>query len=121
MARRQDVAFEDEKIKDNQWNIVSSPIIHDKSGNKLDPHKFPSIGDRDFSYGDGTKVKQSKAVISGNDTAWARSQVNYYSAWCGPSESPAVGLVDMQKYNDWLAGQGVNISYASPSSTERCE
>ena len=120
-AKRQGVAFEDEKIKGAQWNIVSNPILHDKSSNKLDPPIFPSAGDRDFSYGNGTSVKQGKAVVGGNDTAWARSQVSYYSAWCGPSDSPAVGLVDMQKYNDWLAGQGINISYTSPSSTQLCE
>ena len=120
-AKRQGVAFLNERIKDNEWNIVSSPIIHDKSSNKLDPPIFSPSGDRDFSYGNGTSVKQAKAVVGGNDTAWARSQVNYYSTWCGPLESPAVGLVDMQKYNDWLVGQGINISYAPQSSTQRCE
>ena len=63
----------------------------------------------------------SREHVGANDTAWARSQVNYYSAWCGPLESPAVGLIDMQKYNDWLAGQGVNMKYISPSSTQLCE
>lgn len=120
-ARRQGVAFENEKIKDNGWNVVSSPIIHDKSGNKIDPPNFSPAGDRDIAYGNGTSVKQGKAIVGGNDTAWARSQVNYYSAWCGPSDSPAVGLVDMQKYNDWLVGQGINISYVSPPSTQVCE
>jgi RHS repeat-associated protein len=120
-AKRQGVAFEDEKIKGNQWNIVSSPVIHDKSSNKLEPPTFSPLGDRDFSYGNGTSVKQAKAVVGGNDTAWARNQVNYYSAWCGPSESPAVGLVDMQKYNEWLVGQGINIRYAPPSATQLCE
>ncbi|HEX8886477.1 MAG TPA: DUF2235 domain-containing protein, partial [Noviherbaspirillum sp.] len=120
-AKRQGAAFLNERIKDNGWNVVSSPIIHDKSGNKLDPPTFSSAGDRDFSYGNGTSVKQAKAVVGGNDTGWARGQVNYYSAWCGPSESPAVGLVDMQKYNDWLVGQGINISHELPSSSQPCE
>jgi len=57
----------------------------------------------------------SKAHVGANDTAWARSQVNYYSAWCGPWESPAVGLVAMRKYKDWLIGQGINIAYACSS------
>jgi hypothetical protein len=57
----------------------------------------------------------SKAHVGANDTAWARSQANYYSAWCGPSESPAVGLVAMRKYKDWLIGQGINIAYACSS------
>jgi uncharacterized protein (DUF2235 family) len=120
-AKGQGVILKDDVVKANAWNVVSSPILHDKSSNKLDPPVFPSAGDRDFSYGGGSKVKQTKAVIAGNDTAWARSQVSYYSVWCGPSDSPAVGLVDMQKYNDWLAGQGLNISYASLSSTQLCE
>nr|WP_217345919.1 hypothetical protein [Noviherbaspirillum sp. L7-7A]MBV0880271.1 hypothetical protein [Noviherbaspirillum sp. L7-7A] len=120
-AKEHGVILKDDVIKDNNWNIVSSPIIHDKGANKIDPPTFSLVGDRDFSYGNGTSVKQAKAVVGGNDTAWARSQVSYYSTWCGPSESPAVGLVDMQKYNDWLVGQGINISYAPTSSTQRCE
>ncbi len=74
-----------------------------------------------FAYGDGSRIKQVKAVIGGNDTAWARSQVSYYSAWCGPSTSPAVGVVDMQKYGDWLAGQGVAMKYLSASANQPCE
>ena len=82
---------------------------------------------------DGATARQWRAYIFGmnwadmtpfityktdlnKDTAWARSQVSYYSAWCGPSTSPAVGVVDMQKYGDWLAGQGVAMKYASASS-----
>jgi hypothetical protein len=120
-ARGRGVGFGNKIIEESGWDLISSPIIHDKSGNKLDPPTLSSSGDRDFSYGNGTSVKQAKAVVDGNDTAWARSQVSYYSAWCGPSDSPAVGLVDMQMYNDWIAGQGINVKYTLPSSSQLCE
>jgi len=40
--------------------------------------------------------------------------------WCGTSSAPVVGLVEMQKYSDWLRGQGVNIDFAVPSNPHPC-
>jgi hypothetical protein len=34
--------------------------------------------------------------------------------------SPAVGLVDMKKYGDWLTGQGTLIEFVAPSSSYVC-
>ncbi len=121
-AKDQGIQFDDTLTKEG-WNIVSNPIIHDKSGNKIDPQTYPpQYGDRDFIYGDGTKVRQSQAVIGANDTAWARSFVSYYPPpWCGPRGAPAVGVVDMTQYSEWLKQQGVDIAYAAPATAHPCE
>jgi hypothetical protein len=113
-ATDQGVKFGDD-FATNGWNVISDPILHDKSGNKIDPPTFPlPYGDREFAYGNGTDVMQSQAVIGANDTEWARGFVTYYPTWCGPSGAPAVGVVDMARYSEWLKGQGVNISYTAP-------
>jgi len=119
-AKSQGIEFDD-TIEKSGWDVVSSPIVHDKSGDRNDPPTFPlPYGDRHFVYGD-SKVKQAEAVIGGNDTAWARSFVNYYTAWCGPAGSPAVGMVDMARYAQWLKGQGVDIAYTAPPAGRLCE
>ncbi|QNB00356.1 phospholipase effector Tle1 domain-containing protein [Massilia sp. Se16.2.3] len=118
-AKDQGIKMLDSVVNDNGWSTVTNPILHDKSGNKNDPGNAPNFGDRDFIYGDGTKVKQTRAVI-GNDTAWTKGFVNYYPVWCGPSGAPAVGLVDMKKYSEWLKSQGVNIGYVIPSNPQSC-
>lgn len=118
-AKDQGIKFRDPFIVERGWTTVTNPILHDKSGNNIDPGSSPERGDREFVYGDGTRVRQSDAVI-GHNTAWAKSFVNYYYVWCGPSGSPAVGLVDMQKYSAWLETQGVNIGYAVPSNPQPC-
>ncbi|MFZ5543981.1 MAG: phospholipase effector Tle1 domain-containing protein, partial [Pseudomonadota bacterium] len=115
------INFKQKLIEDEGWNVVSNPILHDKSGNKIDPPTFPlQYGDRDFIYGNGSKVKQSQAVIGSNDTAWARSFVDYYNVWCGTSGAAAVGVVDMAKYGEWLKQQGVDIKYAAPATAHPC-
>jgi hypothetical protein len=53
--RRQGIAFKEDRIEKAGWITASNPIIHDKSGNKIDPPTFPLLhGDRSFIYGDGT-------------------------------------------------------------------
>lgn len=118
-AKDQGIKFRDPFIVESGWTTVTNPILHDKSGNKIDPGSSPEREDRDFIYGDGTKVRQSEAVL-GHNTAWAKSFVNYYHNWCGPRGSPAVGLVDMQRYSAWLETQGVNIGYTVPSNPQPC-
>jgi len=118
-AKDQGIKFQDPFIVESGWATVTNPILHDKSGNKIDPGNAPNYGDRNFIYGDGTKVKQTEAVI-GNNTAWTKDFVSYYQMWCGTSSAPVVGLVDMQKYSDWLRGQGVNIDFAAPSNPHPC-
>ena len=120
-ARSQGIQFKDDTIQKAGWDVVSSPIVHDKSGNQFDPRTFPlRYPDRNFVYGDG-HVKQGHAVIGGNDTAWARSFLDYYRTACGPRGAPAVGVVDMAHYSQWLKGQGVDIAYTAPATTRLCE
>ena len=118
-AKDQGIKFQDSVIVESGWTTVTNPILHDKSGNKIDPGNAPNYGDRNFIYGDGTKVKQTEAII-GNNTAWTKDFVSYYQMWCGTRGAPVVGLVDMQKYSDWLRGQGVNIDYTVPSNPHPC-
>jgi hypothetical protein len=119
-GQQQGVKFDTGLIKQNGWNIVSSPILHDKSANNNIPADAPGLGDREFIYGGGKRVKQGAAVIGGNTTTWAKGLVNYYSASCGPDYAPAVGLVDMKKYSAWLVSQGIPIVYEIPKSTRLC-
>jgi RHS repeat-associated protein len=119
-GKTQGIKFVGKTIADNGWDTVSNPILHDKSANKLDPIPLPTYGDRDFVYGNGSKVKQAAAVIGGNDTTWAKTMVSYYLPWCGPSSAPATGVVDMAKYSAWLSGQGVNMAFTAPSTPHPC-
>lgn len=118
-AKTQGIKFDDQKIQQNGWNTITKPIIHDKSRNLLSPTETPSADDRDFIYGNGTSVKQSAAIIGGNDSAWAQGLVGYYDAGCRVTF--AAGMVDMKKYSEWLATQGVNVSYSQPPAGKQCQ
>lgn len=125
-AKSQRIKFNDNLIHSSGWDVVSSPIVHDKSINNSQRPGLSRVydkrvlADRNFIYGNATSVKQTAAVIGGTSWAWAKNFVSYYSKTCGSSDNPAVGQVDMAKYSAWLATQGVNIGYAKPSATPLC-
>jgi RHS repeat-associated protein len=119
-GKNQGIYFKIDVITKAGWDTVTSPLLHDKSGNTQTPAYAPQLGDRHVIYGNGTRVWQGKAVIGGHDTAWAKRFVSYYTHECGPDGSPAVGLVDMKKYGDWLTSQGVKVQVVAPSSSYVC-
>jgi hypothetical protein len=118
-AKTQGIKFTQQTIDNNGWNTITNPIIHDKSDNLSNPAEAPRYDDRNFVYGNGTSVKQSVAVIGGYDSAWAKGLVSYYAEGC--SSSFAAGMVDIKKYSEWLATQGVNVSYNQPPAGKRCQ
>lgn len=119
-GEKQGIKFKNKDIIDYGWDIVTSPIVHDKSTNNQLPDQAPLLGDRDFIYGDGTRVKQGKAAVGGKTTKWTKGYISYYYHLCGPRSSPAVGLVDMKKYSAWLLSQGVQMGYQTPAPTRLC-
>lgn len=55
-AKTQGIKFDDQKIRQNGWDSVTNPIIHDKSANLGNPQQAPRYGERNFVYGNGTEV-----------------------------------------------------------------
>ncbi|MDP3673409.1 MAG: hypothetical protein Q8R69_27410 [Telluria sp.] len=119
-AQLQGIQVYTARIKKFEWDIVTNPILHDKSGNRDMPYNSPMIADRAFIYEGGQRIKQARANIGGTTTDWARTFVSYYIFACGPGHSPAVGQVDMKKYSEWLGSQGVQIGFQVPKTSKVC-
>jgi hypothetical protein len=119
-AASQKIQFNMNVVHFNGWDVVTDPIVHDKSGNKKAPSSAPAYDDRTVSYLDGSSVKESKLVIDGKDGSWAKSNIKYYDTWCGPKTAPAVGVVDMDKYSTWLKTLGVDIGYTPLKDAHPC-
>lgn len=119
-AKRQGIALKDSVITSSGWNVVTSPILHDRSNNNVYRPSNPPVHDRQFIYGNGTSVNQTAAVIGGTSWTWSRNFVSYYAKTCGTTGNEDVGQVDMAKYSAWLATLGVNVGYGKSSSTSLC-
>jgi RHS repeat-associated protein len=119
-ATSQGIKFQDKAITDAGWNIVTSPILHDKSKNNTYRPSDPPVYNRQFIYGNGKSVNQTAAVIGGTTWTWSRNFVSYYAKTCGLSGNEAVGQVDMTKYSAWLATQGVVMGHTKSSAAPLC-
>lgn len=112
--------FSTTKIADGGWNIVTNPILHDKSYNFANPKKIPLSTDREFVYGNGTKVKQGQVITTGLTTTKARSFVNYSDTWCGTAGNSQVGTVNMADYVKWLKGPPLGFEIAYSGGAKPC-
>lgn len=111
-------SINDQKIRSAGWDVVSSPILHDKSGNKLFPQSLPSGEDRNVIYTDGKVVAQRKAIFAGMTNPRTRDFVSYLETYCDvgfggkPADNPEVGNVKMDQYAKWLeANFGLKMSF----------
>jgi hypothetical protein len=119
-AKSQGIAFKERSITNSGSDVITSPILHDRSKNNTYRPSNPPAYDRKFIYGNGTSINQTSAVIGGTSWAWSRKFVSYYAKTCGTTGNEAVGLVDMASYSAWLATLGVKISYVKSPSTPPC-
>jgi RHS repeat-associated protein len=114
-AKSQGINFKDKTFSDNGWNIVTNPIVHDKSGNNLFPNE-PIQSDRDVIYGNGQEIEQQKANIPGLTEQQGQKMISYLPTFCDTSAktgtNPAVGTVNMAEYSAWLKkNYGLTIDY----------
>lgn len=112
--------FSTTKIADGGWNIVTNPILHDKSYNFANPKKIPLSTDRAFVYGNGKEVKQIQVTTTGLTTMKARSFVNYSDTWCGAAGNSQVGTVNMADYIKWLKGPPLGFEIAYHGGAKPC-
>ena len=94
---------------------VSNPILHDET--RVAPWNLPGFGglssDRTITYLDQSSAKMKAAQTEG--MTYTQSQqgqtdsqdkyINYHNYYAGNK----AGLVDMDKYKQWLQGQGITI------------
>ena len=112
-ASGQGIAIDSEKLKSNGWDIVTNPIVHDKSDNRFAGGVIADT--RNIVYGKGGKVLETNAVIDGKKTSDTTDHIGYFPNpyRCGTTANPDVGLVDMAKYNLWLASYGMTMPTGS--------
>ena len=111
-AKGQGIVIDHQKIKDNQWNVVTNPLLHDKSSNLISgvPAGGPTAisEDRDVIYADGTVAEQRK-VTSGT-MAYADT-VPFITYKPNPLTSDNIsGTVDAKAYLQWLNAHGYNLN-----------
>jgi hypothetical protein len=100
------------------WNVVTSPIIHDKSTNNIFPRDPPNSIDRDVVFTDGKTIKQQKAQFTGLSTNQSSRFISYMGTFCDlgvggkAGETIEVGNVKMDEFSKWLkANYGLDIGY----------
>lgn len=122
-AKRQGILFKDATIQDAGWNIVTLPILHDSSFNAFHPPILaPHFDKRKIVYTDGKNVEHGRStVFGGATTSGTKPYIHYYASVCGVAGSPAVGLVNMAMYSEWVKRMGVDIAYQQPLSPRVCQ
>ncbi len=120
-AKQQGIVVDEKEIKDNGWDVVTNPILHDPSSNRFDGGDVNIT--RNVIYGNGDKSKltsilQTAASFDGKRTADTHGMIDYFPDpyRCGNRNNPDVGLVNMQKYGEWLAAYGVPVSTGTLSN-----
>ena len=111
-------SINDKQFQDAGWNIVSSPIVHDKSGNKKLRQEYANFEDRTVTYTDGKTTTQAKSKFTGMNSSNTKSFISYLKTFCDPGDRgkfsafPEVGNVNMAPYSNWLnVNYGLNIQY----------
>jgi len=110
-AKSQNIKFLDNLVTAKGWDVVTDPVLHDKSSNLINgaPDGGPTASseDRNFIYGDGTVVKQ-RQVASG--TMKYSDTVPFITYNPNPLTSNNIsGTVDAKAYVNWLKAHGYNL------------
>lgn len=119
-AKGQGIAISEKKLEKNGWDIITNPILHDRSGNRF------SDGDATFTryvtYENGQEVLQTNAAFDGKRTSDTTGVINLFpdAYKCGTMANPDIGLVDMNKYKLWLASYGLSMT-SSPIVNTSCK
>jgi RHS repeat-associated protein len=116
-AKGQGVAISEKKLEKNGWDIITNPILHDRSGNRF--HADDITLTRYVGYENGKEVSQTDAVFDGVRTSDTNDFINFFpdAYKCGTMANPDIGLVDMNKYKLWLASYGLSITTAPTINT----
>lgn len=108
----------DSLIHRNGWDVVSSPIVHDKSGYQTDPAGQPTSTDRLVAFNDGKTIPFSNATFSGMNRKDTSAFISYLPTFCDmgvggkAGENPEVGNVNMSDYSHWLKlNYGMDIGF----------
>ncbi|AYM76876.1 hypothetical protein D9M09_14510 [Janthinobacterium agaricidamnosum] len=109
-AKGQGIAISEKKLEKNGWDIITNPILHDRSGNRFNSDDITVT--RYVGYENGKEVSQTDAVFDGKRTSDTNDFINFFpdAYKCGTMANPDIGLVDMNKYKLWLASYGLSIT-----------
>ena len=113
-AKKQVIVFDEEKIKNGGWNVVSNPVVHDsRIGKGFKEWLWSDGGDREMAYIDDSRVKQEMAELHAGvtNTSQARTAITYFEEGCG-NDGTIVGLVNVKKYEAWVSDIGVTFEQA---------
>ncbi|OEZ95413.1 putative deoxyribonuclease RhsA [Janthinobacterium sp. HH107] len=119
-AKGQGIAIDNDTLKSQGWNMVTNPILHDRSGNRF--HADDITITRYVGYENGKEVSQTDAVFDGVRTSDTNDFINFFpdAYKCGTMANPDIGLVDMNKYKLWLASYGLSMT-SSPIVNSSCK
>jgi hypothetical protein len=94
-------------ISDNGWDIITNPVLHDKSSNLMSGAPTPSSEDRDVIYTNGAVVKERQAVTG---TMAYADTVPFITYKADPLASDNISAtVDAKAYLQWLNAHGYNL------------
>lgn len=110
-ANKQGIVINKDKVKENGWDTVTDPVLHDKSSNLMNgaenggPTSYSA--DRDVIYANGTVVKQRNAT---SGTMSYVDTVPFITYKANPLTSDYIsGTVNMNDYLQWLKAHGYDI------------
>ena len=117
-------SINDQKFRAAGWDIVTSPIVHDKSGNRHLKQSFSNEEDRTVTYADGKTLVQAASRFSGLNSSDTKNFISYLNRFCDPgirgafAAFPEVGNVNMAEYSAWLKlNYGLDIKYDNSGRT----
>ena len=117
-------SINDQKIRTEGWDVVSSPIIHDKSDNKKLSQNYTNLNDREVTYADGKILLQQAAKFTGLNSSDTKSFISYLKTFCDPgvrgefAAFPEVGNVNMAHYSNWLKqNYGIDVHFNNSGRT----
>ncbi|MFZ5525091.1 MAG: DUF6531 domain-containing protein [Pseudomonadota bacterium] len=110
------------KMTDPRSDIITQPVIHDKSDNQYCTSgpgcPMPKGEDRQVTYGNGTSTTQRQMVLpKGMNHSDTGRFIRYLPPqWDAegkitrmPGDNSVTGTVDMKRYLEWLRGHGYDL------------
>jgi RHS repeat-associated protein len=115
-AWQQGIKLDEDRISKSGWETVTLPILHDSSDNARGlPGAAPHSDNRRIIYAGGTAVQiKAATLVAWHSIAETKALISYYRTGCGIAGSPAVGLVNMAKYSEWINKFGINMAFQQP-------
>ncbi len=121
-ARSQGITLSQRVIENGGWNVITNPLVHDPRVGDFGTGEsaWPDNGDREFNYLFSRGQNQKTVTLAAGVTTTATGQavIKNFAKRCG-SDGSVVGVVDMQRYANWMGVAGLTYA-AQPQLPSNC-